>query len=268
MAPHPHTRTPAHPHRAFTLIELLVVIAIIAILAAILFPVFQRAREAARATSCRSNLKQLGIALAMYREDYDGVNCRFRFCPDRPGDPLCWGLVDPAVYTGPNEVWWAPVDTQGKAAGEKIDWEQPAVRVDRPGLLDPYVRNEAIFRCPDYRAQVGYAMTFIHGSPMGQPDAVVTSSFADAGRILFLWDHANGPVCGGSMVAGYAKSERPPFTPTTGGGAVQHYPPRHNEGMNMLFYDGHVVLRRPTSLRDSDFRPEGTPPPASPPLPP
>lgn len=57
--------------RGFTLIELLVVIAIIAILAAILFPVFARAREQAKRTSCLSNLKQLALAAMMYGQDYD-----------------------------------------------------------------------------------------------------------------------------------------------------------------------------------------------------
>jgi prepilin-type N-terminal cleavage/methylation domain-containing protein/prepilin-type processing-associated H-X9-DG protein len=61
----------ANRKRGFTLIELLVVIAIIAILAAILFPVFARARENARRTSCQSNLKQLALGIKQYLQDYD-----------------------------------------------------------------------------------------------------------------------------------------------------------------------------------------------------
>jgi prepilin-type N-terminal cleavage/methylation domain-containing protein len=61
----------------FTLIELLVVIAIIAILAAILFPVFGRARENARRSSCQSNLKQIGLGILQYNQDFDE-----RFPPD------------------------------------------------------------------------------------------------------------------------------------------------------------------------------------------
>ena len=77
--------------RAFTLIELLVVIAIIAILAAILFPVFARAREQARKTSCLSNMKQIGTAILMYAQDYDE-----RLVPAATG-----------VCPGPNAYGWA-----------------------------------------------------------------------------------------------------------------------------------------------------------------
>mgnify|MGYP001041097405 CR=1 FL=1 len=58
-------------NQGFTLVELLTVIAIIAVLGAILFPVFARARDQARKANCQSNLKQLGLALMMYSQDYD-----------------------------------------------------------------------------------------------------------------------------------------------------------------------------------------------------
>jgi prepilin-type N-terminal cleavage/methylation domain-containing protein/prepilin-type processing-associated H-X9-DG protein len=64
--------------KGFTLIELLVVIAIIALLAAILFPVFARARENARKSSCQNNLKQIGIGIAQYVQDYDEIFPRSR----------------------------------------------------------------------------------------------------------------------------------------------------------------------------------------------
>ena len=107
--------------RAFTLIELLVVIAIIAILAAILFPVFAKAREAARQTSCLSNLKQLSTALTMYTQDFDealpGAS------PGNAASP--WGHWVPGIWVSDS----APCNVT-------------------QGALFPYVKNAAVYQCP------------------------------------------------------------------------------------------------------------------------
>ena len=90
--------------RAFTLIELLVVIAIIAILAAILFPVFARAREQARKSSCLSNLKQMGLATQMYVQDYDETLPRYSVATS---PTAYWpNLIDP--YVKNRQIWFCP----------------------------------------------------------------------------------------------------------------------------------------------------------------
>jgi prepilin-type N-terminal cleavage/methylation domain-containing protein len=105
--------------KGFTLIELLVVIAIIAILAAILFPVFSRAREQARKAACMSNMKQLGLALMMYVQDWDET-----YPPNRRG----------IVRGGCTRPCNAPVAPTSNAT-----WRT---------LVQPYVKNWQIFRCP------------------------------------------------------------------------------------------------------------------------
>ncbi len=83
----------ARSRKGFTLIELLVVIAIIAILAAILFPVFARARENARRTSCQSNLKQIGLGWMQYAQDYDELIVNYSSNGASGGNAVSWTAV-------------------------------------------------------------------------------------------------------------------------------------------------------------------------------
>lgn len=111
----------ASDRRGFTLIELLVVIAIIAILAAILFPVFARARAKARQTTCLSNMKQIGLAILSYVQDYDEKM------------PLS-GLRGTGASTG--LVSW-----DGRAVMDYYGWRY---------AIQPYIKNTGITICPDY----------------------------------------------------------------------------------------------------------------------
>ena len=110
LSPHPTSRAAQGASRrvsAFTLIELLVVIAIIAILAAILFPVFARARENARRSSCQSNLKQIGLGIIQYQQDYDEKFPRIVGTSGNSSTPYGWaGTIQP--YVKSTQVYKCP----------------------------------------------------------------------------------------------------------------------------------------------------------------
>lgn len=108
--------------RGFTLIELLVVIAIISILAAIIFPVFSRAKAAAKKTACISNLSQIGKATALYMGDADD---RFPYAVDAADKN------DPAIWAGHPE--WQP---------------QIAAMPYFHEAIMPYVKSKELFHCP------------------------------------------------------------------------------------------------------------------------
>ncbi|MGC8783641.1 MAG: prepilin-type N-terminal cleavage/methylation domain-containing protein [Armatimonadota bacterium] len=145
--------------RAFTLIELLVVIAIIAILAAILFPVFAQARDKARQTADLSNLKQIGLAIQMYAQDYDETMAPAEaWRPDLPADP-----------------------------GQFVTWM---------ALVLPYTKNHQIFRSPKYaflypESIAGWLNYGLHG-PMVQgasPNRVLPISYTAVNLRWSTWPH-------------------------------------------------------------------------------
>jgi prepilin-type N-terminal cleavage/methylation domain-containing protein/prepilin-type processing-associated H-X9-DG protein len=211
--------------RGFTLIELLVVIAIIAILAAILFPVFARARENARKSTCQSNLKQIGTANSMYLQDYDQVMPR-------------WILASPAKT--------------GRIYTDYFYWYE---------LLVPYMKNDAVWRCPsdstpyvstgpppvDQRLNVSYGMNCAHNTALGNLGrGPFNSGSGNVGHAdAAIEDPAGTILCADSESIG-AMPYNYNDVSFTGNGtynadmvrdAARN---RHNNTVNVLFYDGHV----------------------------
>jgi prepilin-type N-terminal cleavage/methylation domain-containing protein/prepilin-type processing-associated H-X9-DG protein len=193
----------------FTLIELLVVIAIIAILAAILFPVFARARENARRASCMSNLKQIGLGMIQYTQDYDE-----RF-PMQPAADFWPGLTP---YIKSDQIYKCPSDSA------------PSWVVYGAKDQQSYAWNDKL------RITSGGGQNGVEGSL----PAVVTSSQT----IMFLDYSAEDTPRG---LYGASDMKWAMDNAGTNNTARRQWSAliRHMEGSNFAFCDGHVKWLKP-----------------------
>ena len=261
---------PTTPKRAsaFTLIELLVVIAIIAILAAILFPVFARARENARRSSCQSNLKQIGLGIAQYTQDYDerfpyGINVTFSPTSNNWGlnDGLLWPqIVQP--YVKSIQVFACPSDSQG---GQFV-WAGMKMSYAANGNMPNYDNALGAYRLAGVMGVGG--QDFLNKSNGGQ----TLSKLTQPAQSIMLAEKHSGTVGGSgfggqgvpsgfgpeNVIQGQAgvdtgwgtynlipNGTRSGTTyPNTPAGAVT---PNHFETANFLFTDGHVKAMRPSA---------------------
>jgi prepilin-type N-terminal cleavage/methylation domain-containing protein/prepilin-type processing-associated H-X9-DG protein len=229
----------------FTLIELLVVIAIIALLAAILFPVFARARENARKSTCQNNLKQISVGVLQYIQDYDErypysvqttAGCSWGTCENmNPADP---------DYNRPDLPF-------GVYQKRRIGWQHLAL---------PYVKNGQIFKCPssswnsnqgtgnDNTQQVGqnyYINREISGSYNSPQNSKVASDLSWSAATILIGEAPNygGVGCESNWTDGWGWTDGHDTLLTRN--ALN----RHLDGSNYAFADGHVKFYSQESLR-------------------
>jgi prepilin-type N-terminal cleavage/methylation domain-containing protein/prepilin-type processing-associated H-X9-DG protein len=231
---------PRSKNKAFTLIELLVVIAIIAILAAILFPVFAQARNAARKTTCISNLKQIALGQLMYLQDYDehfsGWNTNGNNDSWAQGNGTGWWMnqiqsyiKSTGVYTCPNDV--RRFQTDGNNC-DACGWGYNIVPNSKPTKY-----YQCSYGISEWIAQVNNATNKL--SNIKQPSS--TAMYADAVGPLFNdWDS-----CGGQWPFGFTRIWAANLDGWGPWGFDQDYEKmkpyaRHNEGSVIAYVDGHA----------------------------
>ena len=215
--------------KAFTLIELLVVIAIIAILAAILFPVFGRARESARRTSCLSNLKQLGLGIEQYKQDYS------RFLSKGQDAPTCpRPLMTP--YLKSNQLWVCPSETNA------------AVNAMNDPRIVSYMLNTQLGSKQD--------------ADITRPSEIVVTHDSNTGELG--WNEGNtfnsGLTTDWPHFRASCTNDGTGSSPLPNCGRESYkdsWFQRHNGTFNTLFYDGHAksIIASSATLTDKNFIP-------------
>lgn len=223
----------------FTLIELLIVIAIIALLAAILFPVFARARENARRSSCQSNMKQFGLAILQYTQDYDE-----KFPKGATGVGSGWG-GQTYPYVKSIQLYKCPSDSTVAGTFVPAGYTGPAY------VVSYYYNN-------NFAGVTPYDQAYNNA----QGTAISQSQIKDPTQSVLLWEATGAsfyPNTAGENVAPASNAHDAygglPATGQLSGGYNSGWvnsglgsTPRHFDGANYLAADGHVKWLKPEKV--------------------